>query len=118
MSMLRSSRHRLTQLLGGDECRRKPPVTSPGKPKTPEPVVPEPPVVARKKADVPDGDHERHKLEPERLDQDMTPDDLIFVLKYLHFGSKGAFSLIQIDRGVRDFLIRAVSSCHATRPDR
>ena len=42
----------------------------------------------------------------------MRPSDLLFVLENLHFGPKqDALGLLQIDRGVRDFL---TTSCAAT----
>jgi hypothetical protein len=52
-------------------------------------------------------DHNFYKLEPEILDADMSRGDLVFALEHLRF-SRQDLSVLKIDRGVRDFLIRAL----------
>jgi hypothetical protein len=42
------------------------------------------------------------------LDQDMRPDDLVYVLQNLRFEGRDALGTVKLDRGVRDYLINAV----------
>ena len=51
-----------------------------------------------------------HSIEPDVLDQDMTPSDLVWALQNLRFGNRqDALSTLRIDRGVRNYLIRAIA---------
>jgi hypothetical protein len=56
-----------------------------------------------------DADH--HSIEPDVLDQDMTPRDLVWVLQNLPFSNRpnAALCTLRIDRGVRNYLIRAIA---------
>jgi hypothetical protein len=60
--------------------------------------------------------HDFSTIEPEVLDEDMTPGDLVFALEHLHFG-RNALGSLRIDRQVRDYLVAALRRHHATRPD-
>jgi hypothetical protein len=51
--------------------------------------------------------YDRIRTEPEVLDADMTPADIVDTLKRLHFTS-GTLT-IKLDRDVRDYLVRAVT---------
>ena len=121
MSMSHPSRHRFTQLLGGDESRHQPPVTLTGH--RAEPVAPEP--VARKKgrmtgqAAVPDATHDWNKSEPEVLDGALTTADLAFALEHLHFTRNGLCTL-RLYRDVARYLIHALRphAARCTRPPR
>jgi hypothetical protein len=46
--------------------------------------------------------------EPDILDESMTRGDLVFMLENLHFG-RDDLGRLQIDRGVRDFLVRSIA---------
>jgi hypothetical protein len=48
-------------------------------------------------------------LEPDVMDETMTRNDIVFVLRHLHFARNGLGSL-RLDRPVRDFLISALRS--------
>jgi hypothetical protein len=52
--------------------------------------------------------HESHSIEPDILDESMTRADLMFALEHLHFG-RDDLGRLQIDRGVRDFLVRSIA---------
>jgi hypothetical protein len=55
-----------------------------------------------------DADH--HSIESDVADQDMTARDLVWVLENLRFTRHpNALSTLRIDRGVRDYLIRAIA---------
>jgi hypothetical protein len=56
--------------------------------------------------------HDHHSIEPDVLDQDMTPRDLVWVLQNLPFSNRpnAALCTLRIDRGVRNYLIlRAIA---------
>ena len=42
------------------------------------------------------------------LTDDMTVADLLDVLEHLPFGPRGGSCMLQLDRGVRDYLLRAL----------
>jgi hypothetical protein len=42
------------------------------------------------------------------LTDDMTVADLLDVLEHLPFGQRGGSCMLQLDRGVRDYLLRAL----------
>jgi len=46
-------------------------------------------------------------IEPDILDDELTPDDLAFELEHLRFNRNG-LSTVRINQGVRDFLLRAI----------
>jgi hypothetical protein len=46
--------------------------------------------------------------EPTSLDQDMTRTDLLWILQHLDFADRNGSAVLMIDRGVRDYLIRAI----------
>ena len=48
--------------------------------------------------------------EPTRLDDQMTRGDLIFCLEHPRFERRvdGAFAVLQLDRSVRDYLVRSL----------
>ena len=50
--------------------------------------------------------YDRIRTEPEVLDADMTPADIVDTLKRLHFTSG---TLIKLDKDVRDYLVRIVT---------
>jgi hypothetical protein len=50
--------------------------------------------------------YDRIRTEPEVLDADMTPADIVDTLKRLHFTS--GMLTIKLDKDVRDFLVAAV----------
>jgi hypothetical protein len=52
---------------------------------------------------------ETHSIESDVADQDMTARDLVWVLENLRFRHPNALSTLRIDRGVRDFLVRAIA---------
>jgi hypothetical protein len=54
-------------------------------------------------------EHKFAVLEPDILDQDMTPSD--FVLEHLHFGRNG-LGMVKLDGPVRDYLISALRRNH------
>ena len=56
-----------------------------------------------------DADH--HSIESDVADQDMTPRDLVWVLQNLPFSnrSNAALCTLRIDRGVRDYIVRAIA---------
>jgi hypothetical protein len=47
--------------------------------------------------------HEGHSIESDILDQDMTADDIVFMLENLRFSQDG-LGRLRIDRGVRTYL--------------
>ena len=49
-----------------------------------------------------------HSIECDVMDEGMTRSDLIFVLENLHF-SRNDLARLQIDREVRDFLVRSIA---------
>jgi hypothetical protein len=53
-----------------------------------------------------------NKLEPEQLDGEMRPSDIVEILQSLHFGRGyrhcNGQRLLSIDVAVRDFLVRAL----------
>jgi hypothetical protein len=53
------------------------------------------------------------KTEPEELDGEMRPSDIVEILRNLHFGRgcrhRDAQRLISLDAEVRDFLVRAIA---------
>jgi hypothetical protein len=51
--------------------------------------------------------HESHSIECDVMDEGMTRSDLIFVLENLRF-NRDDLSRLQIDRGVRDYLLVAL----------
>jgi hypothetical protein len=53
-------------------------------------------------------------IEPEILDEDMRPSDLVFALEHLHFGHN-ALGTLRIDREVRDYLVATLHRNHAAR---
>jgi hypothetical protein len=59
-------------------------------------------------------DYSVHK-EPEILDADMTPRDVIEALKRLRF--KDGSCAISIDKQIRDYLVTAVSALRPKRPN-
>jgi hypothetical protein len=54
---------------------------------------------------------DHHSIEPDVADQDMTPRDLVWVLQNLPFSnrSNAALCTLRLDRGVRDYLVRAIA---------
>jgi hypothetical protein len=53
---------------------------------------------------------DHHSIQPDVLDQDMTASDLVWALQNLRFGNRqDALSTLRIDRGVRNYLIRAIA---------
>jgi hypothetical protein len=54
-----------------------------------------------------------NKIEPEELDGEMRPADIVEILQGLHFGRgcrhRDAQRLISLDAEVRDFLVRAIA---------
>jgi hypothetical protein len=54
-----------------------------------------------------------NKIEPEELDGEMRPADIVEILRNLHFGRgcrhRDAQRLISLDAEVRDFLVRAIA---------
>jgi hypothetical protein len=60
-------------------------------------------------------DYSVGKNEPEILDADMTPRDVIETLKRLRF--KDGSCAISIDKQIRDYLVTAVSALRQKRPD-
>jgi hypothetical protein len=57
--------------------------------------------------------HEREPRPPDDiLDQDMRPDDLVFVLENLRFQGSDRLGTLKVDRGVRDYLLTAVRRRH------
>ena len=70
-----------------------------------------PPSSARAAPPAPGRDH---KLEPDVMDCDMAPADLVFVLENLEFLRPNATAVVRIDRDVRDYLLRALHR-HAAR---
>ena len=54
---------------------------------------------------------ETHSIESDVADQDMTPRDLVWVLQNLPFSnrSNAALCTLRIDRGVRDYIVRAIA---------
>ena len=55
-----------------------------------------------------------HKLEPDVMDEEMAPADLVFVLAHLEFRRPNATAVVKIDKGVRDYLVRTLAR-HAPR---
>jgi hypothetical protein len=53
------------------------------------------------------------KTEPEELDGEMRPSDIVEILRNLHFGRgcrhRDAQRLISLDAEVRDFIVRAIA---------
>jgi hypothetical protein len=61
----------------------------------------------------PDDPRDHHAIEPDVLDEDMTPSDLVWALENLHFSNRqNALSTLRIDRQVRDYLIAALRHTH------
>jgi hypothetical protein len=55
-------------------------------------------------------DADSHSIEPDVLDQDMTRNDLVWALENLRFSHHpDALSTLRIDRGVRDYIVRAIA---------
>jgi hypothetical protein len=54
---------------------------------------------------------DHHSIEPDVLDQDMTPRDLVWVLQNLPFSNRpnAALCTLRLDRGVRDFIVQAIA---------
>ena len=52
-----------------------------------------------------------HSIEPDVLDQDTTPRDLVWVLQNLPFSNRpnAALCTLRIDREVRNFIVRAIA---------
>jgi hypothetical protein len=53
--------------------------------------------------------HDFATLEPDVLDADMTPADLVYTLRYLHFDRSG-MSTLRLDREVVRYLIRRLKT--------
>jgi hypothetical protein len=60
------------------------------------------------------------KTEPEELDGEMRPSDIVEILRNLHFGRdcryRDAQRLISLDAEVRDFLVRLLPPAGGRRP--
>ena len=54
------------------------------------------------------GPERSHTLEPDVMDEEMVPSDLVFVLEHLEF--RGSRAVVKLDRGVARFLIDALNS--------
>ena len=53
-------------------------------------------------------DTDHHSIESDIADQDMTARDLVWVLENLRFSrDPNALSTLRLDRGVRDYIVRA-----------
>jgi hypothetical protein len=52
-------------------------------------------------------DTSSHSIEPDILDDELTPADLAFALAHLKFNRNGLATL-RVDEGVRDYLVRAL----------
>jgi hypothetical protein len=49
-------------------------------------------------------------IPPDFLDQNMTPADIVDALAHLRFRKNDGFGKIEVDRGVRDYLVAAVQA--------